>query len=308
MDNIKYEIKKTYSVISRNINNYYKLVQLVSWNNGTPQIEIREWNSIDKTPGLGIRFTDQEVMDIITVLKQNSTDLNKIVYEKTINTHYDGKFNFKWKIINPLPYIRLNSFCGLQKQINLALMEIYYDIPGKYPVYIEQITQGPNYPKFDIRCWGNNGMPTSQGITLHILEAERVIKELESYVIDYISPVFKDFDNRISITDAIRERISNNEEWFNSLSVGHNCLPSNYDIVDLDVIILNENIWIDSISKIFLFKDADFSFTIQSRSDKDKIKQFKIKAYGSGKFDDDIGKLYSLKFEYKKPIEFIFLK
>ncbi len=68
MADIKFEIKKTFGVISTSNKGWTKELNLVSWNEKEPKYDIREWNTEHSRMGKGITFTIEELKMIKTIL------------------------------------------------------------------------------------------------------------------------------------------------------------------------------------------------------------------------------------------------
>lgn len=61
MADIKYEIKKEIGVISENSKGWKKEINLISWNDGTPKYDIRDWAPGREKMGKGITLTEDEL-------------------------------------------------------------------------------------------------------------------------------------------------------------------------------------------------------------------------------------------------------
>lgn len=60
MAEIKYEIKKEIGVLSENTKGWQKQVNLISWNDAAPKIDIRDWAPGREKMGKGITLTVEE--------------------------------------------------------------------------------------------------------------------------------------------------------------------------------------------------------------------------------------------------------
>jgi len=76
MPEITHEIKKHFGVLSENPRGWRKEVNLVSWNDRDPKIEIREWSEDYSKLGKGTTFLVEEVEKLKEIL--NSIDLKKV--------------------------------------------------------------------------------------------------------------------------------------------------------------------------------------------------------------------------------------
>ena len=69
MANVTFEIKAQIAVLSVNAAGWSKELNLVSWNNGTPKLDIREWSADHQRMGKGITLTDDEAKALIEGLQ-----------------------------------------------------------------------------------------------------------------------------------------------------------------------------------------------------------------------------------------------
>ncbi|MCT4611885.1 MAG: PC4/YdbC family ssDNA-binding protein [Clostridia bacterium] len=60
MAEIKFEILKHLGVISKSENGWTKEVNLISWNDRDPKIDIRDWGPNKEKAGKGITLTEEE--------------------------------------------------------------------------------------------------------------------------------------------------------------------------------------------------------------------------------------------------------
>lgn len=65
----KYEIKEHVQVLSQNARGWTKEVNLVSWNERAPKIDIREWNHDSGRMGKGVTLTEEETELLFKALK-----------------------------------------------------------------------------------------------------------------------------------------------------------------------------------------------------------------------------------------------
>ena len=61
MADIKYEIKKEIGVLSESAKGWGKELNLVSWNDGAPKYDIREWAPDHEKMGRGVTLTADEL-------------------------------------------------------------------------------------------------------------------------------------------------------------------------------------------------------------------------------------------------------
>jgi len=64
MADIKFEIKKEIAVLSENAKGWRKELNLVSWNDGTPKYDIREWSPDHERMGKGVTLNEEEFMSL----------------------------------------------------------------------------------------------------------------------------------------------------------------------------------------------------------------------------------------------------
>ena len=67
---IKYQIKKEIAILSEKTNGWSKQLNLVSWNDGTPKYDIREWAPERERMGKGITLTPAEVQSLLDALEK----------------------------------------------------------------------------------------------------------------------------------------------------------------------------------------------------------------------------------------------
>ena len=61
MADLKYEIKKSLGVIGEGTKGWKKEVNLVSWNDRKPKLDIRDWDETHEKMGKGITLNEQEI-------------------------------------------------------------------------------------------------------------------------------------------------------------------------------------------------------------------------------------------------------
>ena len=76
MAEIKFEVVKELGVIGEGGKGWNKEVNLVSWNDRKPKIDIRDWDPSHTKMGKGITFTKDELSNLKDIL--NSIDFNSI--------------------------------------------------------------------------------------------------------------------------------------------------------------------------------------------------------------------------------------
>lgn len=70
---IRYNITKHLGVISEGDKGWKKELNLVSWNDGEPKYDIRDWNDSHERMGKGTTFTQAELVNLKNLL--NSVEL-----------------------------------------------------------------------------------------------------------------------------------------------------------------------------------------------------------------------------------------
>ena len=69
MADIKYEIIKTIGVLSESPKGWKKELNLISWNDGTPKFDIRDWAPGHEKMGKGITLSAEEIKKLAGLLK-----------------------------------------------------------------------------------------------------------------------------------------------------------------------------------------------------------------------------------------------
>ena len=65
---IKFEIVKEIGVLSESSKGWKKELNLVSWNDGTPKYDLRDWDPEHQKMGKGVTLTEDEVRALKTLL------------------------------------------------------------------------------------------------------------------------------------------------------------------------------------------------------------------------------------------------
>ncbi len=71
MAEIKYEITKHLGILSENPKGWLKELNLVSWNDREPKLDIREWSPDHEKMGKGITLSDTESEALLKILKEH---------------------------------------------------------------------------------------------------------------------------------------------------------------------------------------------------------------------------------------------
>lgn len=70
-DEMKFEIVQHFGVLKERKNGWKKEVNKVSWNDAEPKWDIREWNEDHDKMSKGITFSEDEIENLIGILKSN---------------------------------------------------------------------------------------------------------------------------------------------------------------------------------------------------------------------------------------------
>lgn len=69
MADIKFEIKKEIGVLSESAKGWTKELNLVSWNDGAPKYDLRDWAPDHEKMGKGITLTEDEIKKLKELLE-----------------------------------------------------------------------------------------------------------------------------------------------------------------------------------------------------------------------------------------------
>ncbi len=69
MTELKYEIKKNLGVIGEGTKGWKKEVNLVSWNERKPKLDIRDWDETHEKMGKGVTLNKNEVTELKKLLE-----------------------------------------------------------------------------------------------------------------------------------------------------------------------------------------------------------------------------------------------
>lgn len=69
MANVNFEIKEVVGIIAEKKNGWVKELNIVSWNNGEPKYDIREWDEDHERMSKGTTFTEHELEILFGILK-----------------------------------------------------------------------------------------------------------------------------------------------------------------------------------------------------------------------------------------------
>ena len=68
MDRVKHEIKETFGILSTTPGGWNKEINFVSWNDGEPKYDIRQWKPDHTVMGKGISLTREEAENLYKIL------------------------------------------------------------------------------------------------------------------------------------------------------------------------------------------------------------------------------------------------
>ncbi len=68
MAEFKYEIKENIGVLSESANGWSRELNLISWNEGTPKYDIRDWAPDHSKMGKGIGLTKDELENLYNII------------------------------------------------------------------------------------------------------------------------------------------------------------------------------------------------------------------------------------------------
>jgi len=70
MSDVKCEIKEKYGVLSESSKGWTKELNLVSWNDGKPKYDIRDWDPTHEKMGKGVTLTEEEAKKLLEILSK----------------------------------------------------------------------------------------------------------------------------------------------------------------------------------------------------------------------------------------------
>lgn len=69
MSEIKYEIKKNLGVLAEGTKGWKKEINLISWNDRGPKVDIRDWDATNEKMGKGVTLNKEEVKKLKELLE-----------------------------------------------------------------------------------------------------------------------------------------------------------------------------------------------------------------------------------------------
>ena len=70
MADIKFNIIEQYGVLSSSKSGWTKELNLVSWNDGTPKLDLRDWGPDHTKMGKGVTLTEEEAAALVELLEK----------------------------------------------------------------------------------------------------------------------------------------------------------------------------------------------------------------------------------------------
>ncbi len=70
MADFKYEIVEELGVLSENNKGWRKELNLISWNDGEPKYDVRDWSPEHEKMGKGVTLTKEEAKQLYILLSQ----------------------------------------------------------------------------------------------------------------------------------------------------------------------------------------------------------------------------------------------
>ena len=69
MADFKFEIKESIGILSESNKGWTKELNLISWNEGNPKFDIRDWSPDHEKMGKGITLTEEEISKLKELLE-----------------------------------------------------------------------------------------------------------------------------------------------------------------------------------------------------------------------------------------------
>lgn len=70
MAGIKFDIQEHCGIIGQSSKGWTKELNLVSWNNGNPKFDIRDWDAEHEKMGKGITLNNEELRELKRILNE----------------------------------------------------------------------------------------------------------------------------------------------------------------------------------------------------------------------------------------------
>lgn len=75
MPDIVFELTKHFGVLSEEKSGWKKELNLVSWNNRTPKLDIRDWSPDHEKMGKGVTLSKEEAQKLLELLQEAVSSL-----------------------------------------------------------------------------------------------------------------------------------------------------------------------------------------------------------------------------------------
>ena len=76
-NNITFEIKEKITVLNQNQSGWNKELNIVSWNEGAPKYDIREWNEEHTLMSRGLTLNEEEMKRLVKALRERGLVIDK---------------------------------------------------------------------------------------------------------------------------------------------------------------------------------------------------------------------------------------
>lgn len=76
-NNITFEIKEKIAVLNQNQSGWNKELNIVSWNEGAPKYDIREWNEEHTLMSRGLTLNEEEMKRLVKALRERGLVIDK---------------------------------------------------------------------------------------------------------------------------------------------------------------------------------------------------------------------------------------
>ena len=76
-NNITFEIKEKIAMLNQNQSGWNKELNIVSWNEGAPKYDIREWNEEHTLMSRGLTLNEEEMKRLVKALRERGLVIDK---------------------------------------------------------------------------------------------------------------------------------------------------------------------------------------------------------------------------------------
>lgn len=88
-EELSFEIIKSYGTISEKPSGWKREINTISWGEGEPKFDIRDWSPDHTKMGKGITLTEEELMNLIEIAKSSIFDDQEDTFEKNAPWNVD---------------------------------------------------------------------------------------------------------------------------------------------------------------------------------------------------------------------------